>query len=151
MTAKSSCARQLPSVSSKAGMASASMTTQPAAPMVKAFARELEKDAFPAGVAEAAEEDGERFPDLAGLEAELVESRIDPRIDRHQARGSRALRFARWYWAVHVDCVRHWLATRNLNGDEGGFRASGASALAPSWTIFDPATRGMKDWCRTSD
>ena len=68
----------------------------------EAFAEQLEAGALPAGEAEAAEEDGERFPDLAGLEAGLVERRIDPRVDRHQARGFRALRFARWQWTVHV-------------------------------------------------
>ena len=79
----------------------------------EAFAEHLERCALPAGVAEAAEEYGERFPDLAGLEAGLVERRIDPRVDRHQARGFRALRFARWQWAIHLRlrparaCFRH--------------------------------------------
>ena len=65
------------------------------------FARQLEKSAPPAVEAEAAREDGERFPDLAGLEARLIEGRIDPRIDREKPCGLRTRAFADFVRAYH--------------------------------------------------
>ena len=51
-----------------------------------AFAEQLDDRPPPAADAEATEEDGQVFPDFAGLEATFVQGRIDPRVDFHKAR-----------------------------------------------------------------
>src|SRR5690606_34828087 len=67
----------------------------------EALAAEFDEAAPPARDAEAPEEDGDRFPRLAALEAGLVEGRVDRRIDGEQPRRARALRFAFLERVVH--------------------------------------------------
>jgi hypothetical protein len=55
----------------------------------KTFAQHLDNAAPPAGDAEAPRKNGCRFPELAGLEADLVKRGIDPRIHRQQCGGDR--------------------------------------------------------------
>ena len=71
-----------------------------------AFAQQLGHRPAPAADAEAPEEDGERFPDLAGLEATLVERRIDPRVDCQQPAGFRAS------WWASLGRVFHFVVRR---------------------------------------
>ena len=70
-------------------------------PQRKTFARQLHQRTAEAGDAEAAEEDGEPFPDLAELEAGVPDGGIDPRIDGQQRSRDPPPRFPRLERTTH--------------------------------------------------